>query len=331
MTVSNPIGRNSATAIANPNIAFVKYWGNRDERLNIPSNGSISMNLDGLNTRTTVTFDPVLYADELSLNGLPASEAALERVSQFLERVRGLSGLSLFARVESSNNFPMGAGIASSASAFAALSLAASTAAGLSLCERELSRLARTGSGSACRSVPAGFVEWQAGEGDDDSFAYSIAPPGHWELSDCIAVISTEHKPTGSLEGHGLANTSPLQPARLVKVKQDLAFCRSAILERDFEQLAQVVELESNLMHAVMLTSYPPLFYWQAATLAVMQAVPGWRKSGLPACYTVDAGPNVHILCPEAATPQVSSRLSQVPGVEQVLIAHPGGAARLVP
>ena len=320
----------SSTAIANPNIAFVKYWGNRDASLNIPSNGSISMNLDGLTTRTTVTFDPGLTADELSLNDQPASTAALQRVSQFLERVRALSGLHLFARVESSNNFPMGAGIASSASAFAALSLAASSAAGLALSEMDLSRLARTGSGSACRSVPAGFVEWQAGEADQDSFAYSIAPPEHWDLVDCIAVISTEHKPTGSNEGHTLADSSPLQTARLGKVKQDLAFCRSAILSCDFDRLAQVVELESNLMHAVMLTSKPPLFYWQPVTLLVMQSVLGWRNSGLPACYTVDAGPNVHVLCSKAAAAQVSSRLSQVPGVEKVLTAAPGAAARLL-
>lgn len=320
----------SATSVACPNIAFVKYWGNRDASLNIPSNGSISMNLDGLTTHTTVTFNPALPADVLSLNGMPVSGQAYSRVSRFLDRVRGLSGLSLYARVESSNNFPMGAGMASSASAFAALSLAASTAAGLSLSERDLSRLARTGSGSACRSIPGGFVEWQAGEGDQGSFAFTIAPPEHWDLVDCIALISSVHKPTGSNQGHTLADTSPLQAARLVKVQQDLASCRKAILERDFEGLAALVELESNLMHAVMTTSFPPLFYWQPATLQVMQLVQEWRKSGLPACYTVDAGPNVHVLCQGDALTQVSGGLSEIPGVERVLAAHPGGPARLI-
>jgi diphosphomevalonate decarboxylase len=320
----------SVAAIAFSNIAFVKYWGNREARINLPSNGSISMNLDGLTTRTRVAFTPGLPADELNLNGLPASEPARQRVAQFLDQVRCLAGLSLFARVESTNNFPMGAGIASSASAFAALSLAASKAAGLSLGEKDLSRLARTGSGSACRSVPGGFVEWQAGGSDADSYAFSIAPPDHWDLVDCIAVISTAHKPTGSSQGHALADTSPLQPARLVKVQQDLAFCRGAILERDFDALAQVVELESNLMHAVMLTSTPPLIYWQPATLAVMQSVQEWRSSGLPICYSVDAGPNVHVLCPVAEAAGVCDRLNQFPSVEQVLVARPGGPATLV-
>jgi diphosphomevalonate decarboxylase len=320
----------TTTAQAAANIAFVKYWGNRDETINIPSNGSISMNLDGLSTRTKVTFKTALTADQLTLNGLPVSGPALQRVSLFLNRVRELAEMRLFARVESSNNFPMEAGIASSASAFAALALAASTAAGLSLSKRDLSRLARRGSGSACRSIPAGFVEWQAGEKDEDSFASSIAPPDYWELCDCIAVVSSERKPTSSSEGHALANTSPLQPARLVKVRQDLDLCRQAILERDFESLAALVELESNLMHAVMITSTPPLFYWQAASLAVMQVVTKWRKSGFPACYTLDAGPNVHVLCPADMVARVSRELSRIPGVEQLLIARPGGPAHLV-
>ena len=320
----------SATGIACANLAFVKYWGNREDRINLPSNGSISMNLDGLTTRTRVAFTPGLPADVLNINGLPASEPARQRVAQSLDQVRSLSGLSLFARVESSSNFPMGAGIASSASAFAALGLAASKAAGLSLCEKDLSRLARIGSGSACRSIPGGFVEWQAGGSDANSYAFSIAPPDHWDLVDCIAVISTAPKPTGSTQGHRLAGSSPFQAARLIKVQQDLAFCRRAILERDFDALAQVVELESNLMHAVMLTSTPALIYWQPATLAVMQTVQEWRSTGLPVCYSVDAGPNVHVVCPTAEAVGVSDRLSQFPSVEQVLVAHPGGPARLV-
>jgi diphosphomevalonate decarboxylase len=320
----------SVAAIAFSNIAFVKYWGNRDTHINLPSNGSISMNLDGLTTRTQVSFVSGLPADELNLNGLPASEPARQRVAQFLDQVRSLAGLSLFARVESSSNFPMGAGMASSASAFAALSLAASKAARLSLGEKDLSRLARTGSGSACRSVPGGFVEWQAGGSDADSYAFSIAPPDYWDLVDCIAVISTAHKPTGSSRGHVLADTSPLQLARLARVQQDLSICHRAILERDFNALAQVVELESNLMHAVMLTSTPALVYWQPATLAVMQLVQEWRSCGLPVCYSVDAGPNVHVLCPAAEATGVYDRLSQFPSVKQVLVAHPGGPARLV-
>jgi len=221
-------------------------------------------------------------------------------------------------------------GIASSAAAFAALSLAATTAAGLELGEKELSRLSRTGSGSACRSIPGGFVEWQAGTNDETSFAFSVAPPDHWNLTDCIAIISRAHKPTGSTEGHALAGSSPLQAARIESAAERLARCRGAILERDFEALAEVVELDSNMMHAVMMTSTPPLFYWQPATLTVMQEVRTWRANGLNTCYTIDAGPNVHVFCLSSDAHLVRARLAQIPGVEKVLTAKPGGPARLL-
>jgi diphosphomevalonate decarboxylase len=320
----------TATAEAHPNIAFIKYWGNRDESLRLPANGSISMNLDGLHTRTTVAFDTALEADRLTLAGKPASGPALERVSATLDLVRGMGGMNERAEVVSENNFPSGAGIASSASAFAALALAASLAAGLELSEVELSRLARRGSGSACRSVPGGFVEWRIGTGDADSYAVSIAPPEHWELVDCVAVVSAGHKETGSTAGHALAGTSPLQAARVADAPRRLDLCRRAILARDFEALAGVVELDSDLMHAVMMTSRPPLPYWLPASLGVMQAVRAWRGAGLPVIYTVDAGPNVHVLCPRERAGEVEGRLGALPGVEQVLVAGVGGPARSV-
>lgn len=320
----------TATAISCPNIAFIKYWGNRDQHLRLPVNGSISMNLDGLFTRTTVTFDPALSVDQFSLDGAPQSGGSLSRVSQFLDLVRDLAGITRPAQVESSNNFPTGAGIASSASAFAALSLAASRAAGLNLDEKALSRLARRGSGSAARSVPAGFVEWLPGTDDASSYAVSLAPPEHWDLVDCIAVVSRAHKPTGSTEGHALAETSPLQAARVADAPRRLDLCRSAILARDFSAFAAITEQDSNLMHAVMMTSTPNLFYWQPATLAIMQSVQAWRAAGLACCYTIDAGPNVHVLCTAESHVEVSRLLQELPGVQQVLSAFPGGAARLI-
>jgi diphosphomevalonate decarboxylase len=320
----------TATAQASPNIAFIKYWGNRDQRLRLPANGSLSMNLDGLFTRTQVRFDSALVADELSLNGRPSTGPALRRVSHFIDHVRHLSGMKLRAAVASENNFPTGVGIASSASAFAALSLAASAAAGLDLNEKDLSRLARLGSGSACRSVPPGFVEWLPGEGDLDSYACSVAPPEHWDLTDCIAVVSRTHKHTGSTEGHALADSSPLQAARIADTPHRLELCCRAIQERDFELFARVIEQDSNLMHAVMLTSQPPLFYWQPETIAVIQAVQRWRLEGLPAAYTIDAGPNVHVICPTGAAPEVAGRLQRMRGVRQVLTARPGGPALML-
>ena len=320
---------NTATAIAHPNIAFIKYWGNCQPEARIPANGSISMNLGGLETRTTVTFDAFLNSDDLILNGEPAGGTALGRVSEFIEKVRRMAGIHHFARVESQNNFPMGTGIASSASAFAALALSASTAAGLDLDEAALSRLARTGSGSACRSVPSGFVEWLADGCNPDSGAVSIAAPEHWDLRDCVAITSREHKPTGSTEGHALAHTSPLQIARVDSAPQRLAQCRKAILERDFEAFADVTELDNNLMHAVMMTSQPRLLYWQPATIAIMKAVQSWRREGLAVCYTVDAGPNVHVICERVDLEETEARLRQIPGVQDVLVAYPGGPTHL--
>jgi diphosphomevalonate decarboxylase len=240
-----------------------------------------------------------------------------------------MAGIETRASVASENNFPTGAGIASSAAAFAALALAATKAAGLDLEEAALSRLARRGSGSACRSIPGGFMEWQMGTEDSDSYAVSIAAPEHWDLADCVAVLSSEPKPTGSTEGHALAGTSPLQAARLADAPRRLEICRSAILQRDFAALADIVELDSNMMHAVMMTSRPPLFYWQEATLTVMQAVRAARAKGLPVCYTIDAGPNVHAITEGAEAERVAGLLRSIPGVREVRLARVGGPARL--
>ncbi len=323
----------TATAIAGPNIAFIKYWGNRDEVLRLPANGSISMNLAGLETRTRVEFREMSNesnGDSLTINRRPIKGKALQRVSVFLDIVRAMAGIQASAEVVSESNFPSGAGIASSAAAFAALALAGTRAAGLDLNEADLSRLARHGSGSACRSIPAGFVEWQMGTGDADSYAVSIAPPAQWELADCIVILFSEHKSTGSTEGHALAGTSPLQAARVADAPRRLEICRNAILRRDFTALAEIVELDSDMMHAVMMTSHPGLFYWKAGTLTVMHVIREARGRGLPSCYTIDAGPNVHVITEAGEAGRVSSLLSSLPGVREVRVTHVGGPARLV-
>jgi diphosphomevalonate decarboxylase len=318
-----------ATALANSNIAFIKYWGNRDEELRLPANPSLSMNLDGLETVTSVELLPGLAEDEVAIGGEAQMGAAKARVSEHLDHIRARARTALRARVESRNNFPAGAGIASSASAFAALTVAGAAAAGLTLPERELSALARLGSGSAARSIPAGFVEWQMGDSPEASFAFSIAPPGHWALRDVIAVVSKAHKAVGSTGGHALAGTSPLQAARVTSAPERLRVCREALLALNFTALAEVVEADSNLMHAVMMTSIPPLYYWEPQTLGVMKAVREWRADGLPVCFTIDAGPNVHCLCPAVAAPEVERRLRAL-GVTEILTAGPGTGARLV-
>jgi diphosphomevalonate decarboxylase len=174
-------------------------------------------------------------------------------------------------------------------------------------------------------------VEWALGADDRSSYAQSIAPLQHWNLYDIVALIDVEHKSIGSTEGHAVADTSPLQAARVATAADRLAQARSAVLARDFESLAEVVELDSLMMHAVMITSTPVLMYWQPATIAVMQAVRQWRRNGLAACTTIDAGPNVHVICTAEAANEVALRLRVIPGVRQVITAGVGGPARLIP
>jgi diphosphomevalonate decarboxylase len=288
------------------------------------------MNLAGLESRTTVMFDPGLKADCLILNHTEANQQAQTRVSKFLDHIRSLAGIKTYAKIDSTNNFPTGTGIASSSSAFAALALAASAAAQLDLDEPSLSRLARLGSGSASRSVPAGFVEWVPGSSSEDSYSHSIAHPEHWAITDCVAIISETHKDTGSTQGHRLAESSPFQRMRVKNAPQRIDICKRAILERDFESLASIAEYDCNLMHAVMMTTSPPTLYWHPATLEVIKAVQEWRTQNIPAFYTIDAGPNVHVICLSEYSDQVSTLLTLIDGVVKVLTAQPGGPAQLV-
>lgn len=319
-----------ATAKAHSNIAFIKYWGNADESLRLPANASLSMNLEGVNTITTVVWDPEYEVDTLIINGNPADSKATQRVSIQLDAIRRRLDLDLNASVISENNFPMGAGIASSASSFAALTLAAVTAAGTTLTERELSSIARLGSGSASRSIPSGYVEWCTGSNHEDSVAYTIAPVHHWDLVDVIGVISTGHKDVGSREGHGTALTSPYQPARVMTAAARLDQCKEALFTHNFTKFAEVVEHDSNMMHAVMMTSQPALFYWQPASLLLMDSVRRWRAEGLSVCYTLDAGPNVHCLTTTSDADEIEHRVKALMGVQNILRAPVGGGATVI-
>jgi diphosphomevalonate decarboxylase len=320
----------TATARACPNIAFIKYWGNRDDDLRLPANPSISMNLDGLFAETTVQWHAEAGPDRLVLNGAPQEGEALARVSRHLNRMRERLNLDLAASVQSRNNFPTGAGIASSAAAFAALTVAAAAAAGADVRERELTTLARLGSGSASRSVPGGFVEWHVGDDHDSSYAETIAPPDAWALTDVVGVVSTAHKAVGSTAGHPSAATSALQACRVAGAAGRLARCKQALVDHDFATFAEVVELDSNQMHAVMMTSTPSLFYWLPQSVLLMESVRRWRAEGLRVCYTLDAGPNVHCLCETPDADEVARRLRALPGVLDVLTAGPGEGARVV-
>ncbi|MBN1218036.1 MAG: diphosphomevalonate decarboxylase [Anaerolineae bacterium] len=318
-----------ATAIAHPNIAFIKYWGNEDDILRLPANPSLSMNLGSLHTLTTVSYDDNLPGDRLVINQEPVTDAALARVTAHLDLVRRQARLNAAARVESTSNFPIGSGIASSAAAFAALSVAAAAAAGLWLDEAALSRLARRGSGSASRSVPGGYCQWVTGN-DKTSIATSVAPPEHWDLRDIIVIASQEHKSIGSSDGHRLAKTASLQAARVAGAEARLQACREALLARNLAKMGPVIEEDAVMMHAVMMSSRPPLYYWNTVTMDVIQATQHWRAKGLPVYFTIDAGPNVHLICEAKYAATVESEARKIPGVEDVLISGPGGPARLV-
>lgn len=319
-----------ATARAGANFALVKYWGKRDQRLNLPAAGSISVTLAGLQTQTTVALEPAPGADVFVLNGV---EQAPGRVGAVLDLMRELAGETAACRVESANDFPTGAGLASSASGFAALVVAAAGALGLNLSDRKLSELARLGSGSAARSIFGGFVEMAAGERDDgaDAVAQPLLAAEEWPLEVVVAVTEAGSKAVGSREGmNHTMRSSPYYPAWVETVAADLDAARSAIAARDFEALAEVAEHSALKMHASMLAARPGLIYWNPATLACLHAVRALRSAGTGVFFTVDAGPQVKAVCLPGESERVASVLRGQPGVSDILVSGLGAGAGLV-
>ena len=296
-----------AAARAHANIALVKYWGKADGGpLNIPAVGSISITLDALWSDTEVHFDRSLAADELTLNGRRRREQ-IDRVRRCLDLLRARAGVERAARVTSRNNFPTGAGLASSASGYAALTAAAARALNLSLTARESSIIARQGSGSAARSIYGGFVEMHAGSLPDgsDSFAEPLMPAEAWPLKLVVAVTAREEKQVSSRAGMTRsAATSPYFPAWVANSPADLRQAREAIINRDFEALADVAERNCLSMHAAAMAARPPLLYWNAATVACLEAVRALRLAAVPVFFTIDAGPQLKAVCaPGASAP----------------------------
>ena len=324
---------NKATAIAHPNIAFIKYWGNHDAKLRMPLNDSISMNLDALVTETTVEFGSALEHDEVVIGGEPADEKTFVRVVEHLGRIRYEANIETKARVHSRNNFPSAAGLASSASAFAALTLAGTRAAGLEWNERQLSILARRGSGSAARSVPGGFVEWLAATNmtytSEQSYARQLMPPDAWDLRDVIAIVSPDAKKVGSSEGHAVAQTSPFLAERIARLPMRYHRVRREVLAKHLKGMGPDLESEAIELHMLAMTSRPPIFYWAPGTVRVLDAVRQWRVEGLDAYYTLDAGPNVHILVEAQDADELARRVRALDGVQEVFSSGPGGGARL--
>jgi diphosphomevalonate decarboxylase len=311
---------------ARANIALIKYWGKADPKLNTPAVGSISITLDGLWSDTEIEFDESLGSDTLILDGESRPDQ-LERVSKCLDLLRSLAGSEIKARVSSENNFPTGAGLASSASGFAALTTAAAQALGLDLSPRDLSILARQGSGSAARSIFGGFVEMHAGTAVDgcDSFAEPLLPSERWPLEVVIAITERGEKEIGSRSGmQRSAATSPYYSTWVATSGDDIRVGREAILEQDFELLADVAEHSCLKMHAAAMANRPPLIYWNPATLACMRAVQHLRADGLPVFFTIDAGPQLKAVCEARARSAVVEALNNVAGVEDVIVSGLG-------
>jgi len=315
----------AVTARAHTNIALVKYWGKADTKLMLPQTSSLSLTLDQFYTDTTVAFVSDLTADEVVLNGQLLTPTASQKVRHVLDLVRQQSGVTQFARVNSTNHVPTAAGLASSASAFAALAGAASRAAGLTLSRKDLSRLARRGSGSATRSIFGGFVEWQAGTDDVTSLAVPFQEQVDWPIAMVALVLDPRHKKVSSTQGmQSSVTTSPYYPAWKTVVADDLAAIKPAILAQDFTTTGEILEANAMRMHALTLSANPPFSYFNGESLAAMQTVRDLRASGVSCYYTLDAGPNVKVFCQEADLPAVTTRLAAQFGADQVIVAHPG-------
>jgi diphosphomevalonate decarboxylase len=325
----------AVTARAGTNIALVKYWGKRDGTLNLPATGSLSLTLAELGSKTRVRFAAGQPGggDEIVADGARAPAPFADRVRRFLDLVRARADLHLPAEVTTVNSVPTAAGLASSASGFAALALAASRAAGLALSPEELSALARRGSGSAARSIFGGFAEMAAGTRTDgtDAHARSLLAPDAWDVRLVVALTTDAGKAVGSTEAMDrTAATSPYYPAWIAATERDLPEARAAVAARDLHALGRVAERSSLRMHACALAADPPVMYWNGVTLDAMRAVLALRVAGTAAYFTIDAGPHVKVLCAAADAPATEAALRAVPGVARTLVASPGPAAQVI-
>jgi diphosphomevalonate decarboxylase len=322
-----------AIAQAHSNIALIKYWGKRDNSLNLPAVGSISVTLAEIKTISQVHFRKDLKKDLFILNGQEADPREGSRVNKFLDLVREMAGISMSAEIISHNNFPTGAGLASSASAFASLALASSQAAALKLTSTQLSILARRGSGSAARSIFGGFVEMQAGKKLDgsDSFAVQLRDEKYWDIHLLIAITSEKKKDIGSTRGmEHTARSSPYYPTWVRTSAADLKEMRQAITEKNFSKLGELSESSCLKMHAVAMSSKPGLVYWNGATIQCLQAIHDLRRQGCEVYFTIDAGPQVKAICLSPEIETVKRTLENTSGVLKVISSRLGGDAVLL-
>ncbi len=284
------------SAFAASNIALCKYWGKRDAALNLPVNSSLSISLDDLGTRTEIWLSD---QDAVFLNGAPvtSNDSFAVRTLDFLDLFRPLLGDAHF-EVRTENNIPTAAGLASSASGFAALVLALNDLAGWGLDGERLSMLARLGSGSAARSIFNGFVQWHAGNKTDGTDSFAEPLPDLWpQFRIGILELSSAKKPVGSRAGmNRTGETSELYKSWPAQAAADFKTIRAAIANRDFPSLGKAAEHNALSMHATMMSAWPPLIYLQPETIEQIHKVQRVRGEGLEVYLTIDAGPNIKLL-----------------------------------
>lgn len=320
-----------ATARAHTNIALVKYWGKKDRNLIIPQTDSLSLTLDKFYTETTVEFEPGLQRDRLIVDGHEFTASQLGKVTRVLNRVRELSQQSNFAIIQSSNHVPMAAGLASSASAFAALALSSSKAAGLSLSGQDLSRLARRGSGSATRSIFGGLVQWHAGHDDQSSYAEPIMETVDFGIEMLAILIDTQQKKVSSSGGmQSSVETSPYYPVWKDVVARDLAAMKQAIQDRDINRIGHIAEENAMRMHALTLSADPAYTYFDGGTIQAINLIKDLRQQGINCYYTMDAGPNVKVIYDRQDRERIIKKLAPVFGKQNLVVAQPGPAAHLI-
>jgi diphosphomevalonate decarboxylase len=316
-----------AMAVAHPNVALIKYWGKSDLDKNLPATGSLSITLGGLHTRTRVEFVEGLAQDRLLLGGKSDIEAGI-RMSRCLDQLRQHAGCDLFAVVESTNDFPTGAGLASSASGFAALTKAGAAALNLVLPAQELARIARLGSGSAPRSLFAGAVLLDITSEPGQTVCTTISGPKDWPLEVIIAITSADKKDVSSTAGMESSRlASPYFEGWVSSHPADLEAGLACFEDKDFTGLAELAEYNCLKMHSLAMSTNPPLLYWSPATLACMQAIVEMRSNGIPVFFTVDAGPQVKAVCLPGSTELVREKLQSITGVIKTLDCKLGQGA----
>lgn len=317
-----------ATAWAPVNLALIKYWGKRDKDLNLPCNISISVNLSSLYTITTVDFSRKYVRDIVIIDG-EKNKKEIYRVIQHIERIRLLGDTKDKVKIVSQNNFPKGTGIASSASGFAALTLAATSALNLKLSQKELSLLARLGSGSACRSIPSGFVEWKKGD-KNNSYGKTIFSKNYWMIKVATIILDEQPKEISSTQGHLLATSNPFFKVRLKNINKKIIALKQTIKNKDFINFGKIIEQEALEIHAIMITSNPPLVYFSGKTISLIKKVFQLRKKGLPIFFTLDAGPNPHLFFLSKNEKQIKKVLDEDKNIKRYYISKVADGAQLI-